>query len=43
MGLPRHGSPNHDVEGMRLALEEARKAAAIGEVPVGAVIVYISL
>lgn len=33
------GSPNHDVEGMRLALEEARKAAEIGEVPIGAVIV----
>jgi len=28
-----------DVEGMRLALEEARKAAGIGEVPVGAVVV----
>jgi len=28
-----------DIQGMRLALEEARKAAEIGEVPIGAVIV----
>jgi len=39
--LPRPGQPMgmDDREWMRLALDEARRAAALGEVPVGAVVV----
>ena len=33
-------SPQIDAQFMRLALEEARLAAAEGEVPIGAVVVY---
>lgn len=34
------GASDSDVAGMRLALDEARQAAEIGEVPIGAVIVH---
>ena len=33
-----HREHQHDVHGMRLAIEEAQAAAAVGEVPVGAVL-----
>jgi len=34
------GASDSDVAGMRLALDEARRAAELGEVPIGAVIVH---
>lgn len=37
--IERRAAPASDAEGMRLALDQARLAAAAGEVPVGAVLV----